>query len=334
MKALREFFVVILSFVLIFLITSLGLFISLKDLVQTSIVTESVKSIVKSEDYTPEQQKEIDEAIERIASDKEINELIDLALQDVTKSGGKELTVSDETIDKFISIIENNKKELIQFGVKEEEINQFITEVQDPKNREEMKQEISKGYEELNINVDGSQTVNVISAYGEIVNPKNISRLGIAIAVVVVLIALLKWSLYEWIRPCSISSIVSGINVLIIYFGIDFIAKSLLSDPEIHLSINTKTLSTVGYSLLGGGIVSLIIYIVIKILVPKNKPVEATTPVVEEKKHLLTEEIPVGEKDVPIEKDPINPEKFCSGCGAPVSEDDEICGSCGAPLDK
>ena len=210
MKALREFFVVILSFVLIFLITSLGLFISLKDLVQTSIVTESVKSIVKSEDYTPEQQKEIDEAIERIASDKEINELIDLALQDVTKSGGKELTVSDETIDKFISIIENNKKELIQFGVKEEEINQFITEVQDPKNREEMKQEISKGYEELNINVDGSQTVNVISAYGEIVSPKNISRLGIAIAVVVVLIALLKWSLYEWIRPCSISSIVSG----------------------------------------------------------------------------------------------------------------------------
>ena len=47
MKALREFFVVLLSFVLVFLITTLGLFISLKNVVQTSIISTGVKSIVK-----------------------------------------------------------------------------------------------------------------------------------------------------------------------------------------------------------------------------------------------------------------------------------------------
>ena len=93
-------------------------------------------------------------------------------------------------------------------------------------------------------------------------------------------------------------------------------------------------LNKVGYTILAGGITSLVIYILIKVLIKINKNnKEVSTEIKEEKKPIFTQEIPVGEKDVPIEKDPINPEKFCPGCGAPISEEDEICGSCGAPLE-
>lgn len=339
MKALREFFVVLLSFVLVFLITTLGLFISLKNVVQTSIISTGVKSIVKdtlkNENYTPEQEKELEEAIEKVTSDKQIQELIDLAIQDVTNADNNNITISDETINKFISIVESNKKELIQFGITEEEINQMISEVKDPKNREEMQKSINEGYKELNINTGNNQSINIVKKYSELSSSKNISKIGVMIAVIVLLIALLKWSLYEWIRPCAISSIIASINILIVYYGIDFITKSILSGSELEVDIDTSLMSTVGYSILAGGITSLVIYIAIKVLLKINKKNASNTlEVKEEPKKILTEEIPVGEKDVPIEKDPINPKKFCSGCGAPITKDSEVCSYCNAPLMK
>ena len=334
MKALREFIIVILSFVLVFLITGLGLFLSFKDVFQTSIVTEGVKSIVKSDEFTPEQQKEINDAVEKITSDKDVNELIDMTIKDMANSDGKNFSLSDETIDKFISIIENNKEELTKFGVKESEINQFISDVKDPANREEMKQEMNKGYEELNINLGNNQSFNVIQTAGKVMNPENVSKTIMYIIVIVVLIAILKWSLYEWIRPCAVSTIVASANLLIVYHGIDFITKELLAGSEIPVNINVDTLGKVAYTILAVGISSLLIYIIIKVLVKINKKNKDTSSDIKvEKKQIFTEEIPVGEKDVPIEKDPINPEKICASCGAPVSEEDEICKNCGAPLE-
>jgi hypothetical protein len=133
---------------------------------------------------------------------------------------------------------------------------------------------------------------------------------------------LLSWSWYKWIRPTSISSIIAGLNLLIVYYGIGAIVDWVVNDSDVSFNVDTSILRIVSHSVFFGGIAALIIYIVINNVMKKNnksiKNVDTNNTVV---------------TDTPIEQNPINPDKFCASCGSGVTKETTVCPKCGAPLD-
>ena len=321
MKALREFLIVILSMVLVAMITCLGVFVSFRNIVNTSLGGEVVKNIVVTSDMSEEEKKKVDEAIDKVTSYKGTQEVIDSVLDDINNSSDGKIIISDKTIDKFIQAVEDNKQELLDLGVSEQDINEFITETKDPENRSKIQEGINDGYQELNVDT-GNTSFNLIKTYSSIASPSAIIKIGSAIGVVVMLIALLSWSWYKWIRPTSISSIIAGVNLLAIYYGIDAIMNSVVDGTEATFSIDTTILKTVSHSVFFGGIAALIVYIVINIIVKKSKP---TTTVNTSETNTTTE--------TPIQNETINADKFCASCGKGVTQGTTVCPNCGAPLE-
>jgi hypothetical protein len=321
MKALREFFIIILSFLLIGMITCLGVFVSFRNIVNTSIGGEVVKNMVATDDMSEEEKQKIDDAIDKVTSYKGTQEVIDSVLNDINSSSDGNITISDETLDKFIQLIEDNKQELIDLGATEQDINELIKDAKDPENRSKIQEGINAGYQELNVDT-GNQSYNIIKTYSSIASPKAIIRLGTSIGIVVMLIMLLSWSWYKWIRPTSISSIIAGLNLLIVYYGIGAIVDWVVNDSDVSFNVDTSILRIVSHSVFFGGIAALIIYIVINNVMKKNnksiKNVDTNNTVV---------------TGTQIEQDPINPDKFCASCGSGVTKETTVCPKCGAPLD-
>ena len=319
MKALREFFVVILSMALVCVLTSIGIITGVKDVFQGTLVTEGIKEIVKVPEDN-ENAKEVNEAIDKIASYEGTKEIIDSFLDDASKSSNGNFTLSDKTYDLVLKALEDNKEEFMKMGVTEEDYNRAVKEMKDPETRKKINQDLSKGFNETNVN-NTTSNVNVISSLTKIVAPSTVHKMIVAAVIIVSLIALLTFSPYKWIRPVSVSSIIAGINVGICYFGFDVITKMVLENNA-TMNLDASKLSTFAIGYFCGGIAGVVIYGILNGLSKKNK-ID------------VVEETPKTEPELP--KPAFNENagynKFCSLCGSPVGDEDKACGNCGAPLD-
>lgn len=351
MKALREFLIVILSMFLVGSITCLGVLISFKNIVNTSFVSAVAETMLMEQTGMSKEDKEkIEESIDKIKSYDGTQDVIDSFFDDVNNSKDGNIVVSDETIDKFIKALEDNKKDLINLGVKEEDIDNLIKEVKDPKNREELQKGINESYKELSLDSNESSSINLIKTYGSIVSPETITKMGLSIAVLVMLIGFLSWSPYKWIRPTSISTIIAGINLLALYFGIDAIIKMVTSENGVNFDVDTSVLKSLSWSIFIGGIVALVVYIVINAIVKRRKnalagnnnmtlndiPAEVHFGNPNNKTIVKTEtttETRIIKNDMPVDDASVTPEKFCSACGGGLPKDAKVCSHCGAPLE-
>ncbi len=324
MKALREFFIVVLCIALVCLTTSLAILVGLKDVLQGSLITEEIKEIVKLPEGT-ENSEEINKAIDEIASYKGTSDIIDSVLDDVSNSEDGNLVLSDKTYDLIIKAIEDNREDLLKMGVTEKDLNEVIDQIKNPENREKVNEDMTNSFKEFNIDVGGSN-VNAVSKISSVIAPKTIKKLMITIVVIICLIALLSFSPYKWIRPVSISSLISGLNVLIVYAGFDMISQAMLESSS-NIKLDSSKLLSIGLPLVIGGICGLVIYTIINTIVKssKNKVDNKPTKGVE----IPIEDVSTNE----LKEEPVKPEKFCAGCGAPVGKEDKVCSSCGAPLD-
>ena len=325
MKALREFGIVLLSIALVAMITTLGVFISFRNIVNVSLGGEVVKSMITegTSDLSAEEKEKINESVDKFVSYEGTQDVIDSFLNDINNSPDGSINVSDKTIDKLIKVVEDNRQVLIDFGATEKEIDDFVKEAKDPTNRAKIQESINEGYKELDVDMGNeSQSFNLIKTYSSVASPAAIQKIEIAIGVVVALIILLSWSLYKWIRPVSISSIIAGLNLKAFYFAIDTILNTVSEDTT--FTVDTTALKSISTTVLIGGIVGLIVYIIVNIIVKntkKEKPVEVNNTVV----NTTTTEVPT--------ENNVQYDKFCSSCGAGVTKDTTVCPSCGAPLD-
>ena len=205
MKALREFFVVILCMILVPLVTTFGLLLSFKDIFQNTIMTESIKEMVTIKDDSPEM-KEINDAIDKVTSYKGTDEIINSVIEDISNSGDT-IEISDKTYDLLQKALEENKDEFIKLGASEQDINEAIEEIKKPENRQKMTQELNDGFKESGseLNADDIKALKTVTS---VFSPKTKRNMIIAIVVIIALIALLTFSPYKWIRTVSICAII------------------------------------------------------------------------------------------------------------------------------
>ena len=319
MKALREFFVVLLCMILVPLVTSFGILSSFREIFQSTIMQESIKDIVTIKDDSPEM-KEINDAIDKVTTYKGTDEIINSVIEDISNSNGDTIELSDKTYDLLQKALEENKDEFIKLGASEQDINEAIEEIKKPENRQKMTKELNDGFNESGSKLSADD-VKALKTITSVFSPKTKKTMIIAMVVIVCLIALLTFSPYKWIRPVSICAIISGANLLVCYYSFDYVSKMLVSDG-VKFNIDASTLSNMGYTLLVGGISGVIIYVVINILAKKNKIDVGDTPA-----PVVTEEKPA--TPAPAFKST----KYCASCGQPVNIDDTVCPTCGAPLE-
>ena len=331
MKALREFFIVLLCIALITIVTALGLLLGAKDIFQGAFFGEVAKEMIKVDDNT-ENAKEINEAIDKVTNYKGTEKVIDSFLEDVSKSGDS-IEISDTTYDLLLQALEDNKEEFIKLGASEKEIEEAINEIKNPENRKKMNEKMNEGVQEgLNQGIENpSNNINkndlrVLKTITSVVSPSTIKKMIISIAVIIALIVLLSFSPYKWIRPVSISAIIAGANLLVCYYAFDSISKMILESGS-SIQLDASKLSSMGYPIFFGGIAGLVVYIFVNILAKKNKIDVAEDPKVETKTE-TEHEIPK-----PAFNENAGYTKYCALCGSPVGEEDKVCGNCGAPLD-
>lgn len=319
MKALREFFVVLLCIALVSLVTTLGVIVGLKEVFQGAFLGEVTKSMIKV-DTNNEHSKEINEAIDKVTSYKGTTEIVDSFLEDISKSEN-DIVISDTTYELLLKAIEDNKEELIKLGASEQDINEAINEIKKPENREKMTKELNDGFKGTDTQISKSD-IEALKTVTNVVSPGTIKKMIIIIAIIIAAIILLTFSPYKWIRPISISAIISGVNLLACYYAFDSISRIIVEEGA-NLTLDATKLSGFGYPLFFGGIAGLVVYIVINILAKKTK-VSVTEEAKTEPEHPMP---------TPVFNENAGYNKFCSACGSPVGDEDKACSNCGAPLD-
>ncbi|MBE6158001.1 MAG: hypothetical protein E7160_04330 [Firmicutes bacterium] len=264
---MRKFGIFILSSLLFLLVTILIFSINIKrvvneniivNLVKTTVVEESVKSLVDS-DVAKEQ---IETIKEKLKTNKEVDELIDKYTNITMDSlSGKDIgdINMEEDIKKFII----NNKETIE--------NELNVELDDSKIEKALDKasesgELSKVYKEAmeNARSDMSdEAVTVMKMYSEMINLQfQLFLLG-GIVILVVLIGLLKDSVYKWMINLGVVSLIAGIinTVLFALFSV-FMKLSLSSvKTSVNISIYDNIIIPVGVVVLS--IILLIVYSII-----------------------------------------------------------------------
>ncbi len=93
----------------------------------------------------------------------------------------------------------------------------------------------------------------------------------LAIAMIILLIALITWSVYKWLTPLGVSLIVSGIIYIAIYVCIMIFKAEILYGLEIDIKLNPTIIVIIGGAEFIFGIIAIVIK---KIIDGKSKQVE------------------------------------------------------------
>ena len=280
---MRKFGIFILSSLLFLLVTILIFSINIKrvvneniivNLVKSTVVEESVKSLVDS-DVAKEQ---IETIKEKLKTNKEVDELIDKYANITMDSlSGKDIgdINMEEDIKKFIM----NNKETIESELNVELDDSKIEKALDKASESG---ELSKVYKEAMENAKSDmsdEAVTVMKMYSQLIRIQFQLFLCGGIVILVVLIGLLKDSVYKWMINLGVVSLIAGIinTVLFTLFSV-FMKLSLSSvKTSIDISIYDNIIIPVGVVVL-----SIVLLIVYSILNKKFKEEDEEVEVLED----------------------------------------------------
>ena len=249
MKALRIFLSVIVSIILVILVVGLTLTSSLKTIIQKDIFTEAFKTQVlsSSENISTED-------IDKLLSDKETNKIVNEVIDDlISDINSEKMTINDTTIDDALKYAESHKEELEKLTGSEINLDDI--------NKEEIKTTINESLAEVNTNMEPS-VKGVFEVYGILTSKEFTIGMIAAIAFQIILLILLSWSVYKWLLPAGISLIVAGV-IGFAAFLLSYAVVGMLA-TQINMTINTSSIMYNSFIELGVGIITVIIYSVIK----------------------------------------------------------------------
>ena len=284
MKILKGFAIAILC--IIFSITMFGLTISIsvKDIVQNQLLTTAIKSAVTENVTNEEDKKVINEYVDKFTQDPELNELVDLVLRDYIEYTNSGKQVSDETVDKIISFLNNHKEEVAKFS--NEDID--FTELNSQKTKDEIKKSINEGFQDVDSANAEVSVSEVLTVYTAATSNTYLFALSVVLVIIAALIALVSWSFYAWLKPVGITTIVTAVYTLIGYSLLTVLFTALASSEDVNISINGNTLLYAGIIEFVLGVVFVVIYgvlskrensIITDVGVPRlDDPVNTTEP--------------------------------------------------------
>lgn len=246
MKILRKIIVFFLSIFLSAFIICLFLSFAIKNVVQeemfTSVIQETVIPEVLEDVDISEENKQI---INNILKEEEVKELFNDIVDEVIyvfQSDGNQF--SQEKIDSVFNYIVENKtviegKTGLMIDTSE------ITNIMNSQEYKDISTQLTKSINETSSQLDSS-TKMVIKSYGFIISNKFKGILLLGIGVVLLLIALVQWSLYNWLSTLGKALTSCGFTMIILYFGMNYVLKTILTNAELNITIDAIKVLYIG----------------------------------------------------------------------------------------
>lgn len=287
MKILKSIITSFLTLILTILISVLIISITFKDLLIEDILYEGFKSTIINKDYK-ERNTTLDDIIteEGVITDNDfVNEILE-------SPEIKELV--NKYLDKIITTIADENisvDELNEFNLEQDMINyikdnkEVLSEKTGIEITDEMIEEASEKLEEIDTKKIVKQTVvnvrnnlspqekQLLKAYNFITSSALKIYLIIGIVIILLLIAIIKKSLYKWIRNLSNAMTLAGIGTLIMSKGLEIIISKMLQVQE---TIKLESMSTLSMKVLICGVIVYIIYKLISIFIVKENKNEVS----------------------------------------------------------
>lgn len=287
MKILKSIITSFLTLILTILISLLIVSITFKDLLIEDILYEGFKSTIINKDYK-EKNTTLDDIIteDGVITDNDfVNEILE-------SPEIKELV--NKYLDKIITTIADENisiDELNEFNLNQDMINyikenkEVLSEKTGIEITDEMIEEASEKLEEIDTKKIVKQTVvnvrnnlspqekQLLKAYNFITSSALKIYLIIGIVIILLLIAIIKKSLYKWIRNLSNAMTLAGIGTLIMSKGLEIIISKMLQVQE---TIKLESMSTLSMKVLICGVIVYIIYKLISIFIVKENKNEVS----------------------------------------------------------
>lgn len=262
---MKKFLIGLLMIIMTLAFIALGISFTIE-----KTITENIITIVKEEitneivrevaNKTNVDKEEVKKGLNKVleenkALQKTLDESLDKAMDILSGKDVKDLDLSKELED----VINNSEEVLKEYGItitKEEK-----QELLDMVNSEEVNKEFQSVVKEVQEDMPASAKT-AIDAFNFVRSTTFKSILIVGIVVILICIALLKKSYYKWLGNLSEATIMSGIfySVIVPLF-INVVNSDMASEHNITLS--ATSMNKYGYVLIGIGIVSLILNIVL-----------------------------------------------------------------------
>ena len=280
MKILRKMGVVLFSILLVNLI---GLFIFSKEIkplltngiIKEVLLKEYLPKITNNTEIEPNKYSNIleenknNEALQEILKSPEVDGLINKYLDTLMNSITSDEKVEDLEIEEDIFNYLKNNKSTIEKVIKEEIPDEKMNELEE----EIKKAELSKSFKEIiereRNNIDPN-IKKIISIFSFFTSQKFRIYCIIGIIISLILISLLEFSLYKWLKVLGISFITTGICTIIMSLLIPFTINRLST-----INLDLMNLTTIGIGLLIYGTLFVVIYKIIAKQVERKKLVKS-----------------------------------------------------------
>ena len=236
MKALRGFLNVILTMILITLIFCLSMTFVLKKVVQEEIIIDVAKEeITKS--YLDSDKVELTEEQKNIIKDtlnkKETKEILNIVIDNYLKyTLFEDYNLSKQDYDKLLSFIEKNITDINKLSDEEIDVNyikeHFTYEDANKLVKEGFNYIDSEGGIELS-----EDNIKAINIYAYIVSDQVRYYIISGIALVILLLMFVNWSISKWMLEVGIASIISGTFMTGIYTLLELVKEALASESDI-----------------------------------------------------------------------------------------------------
>lgn len=275
MKLLKKFFRKILSFILMDLILLLILSYTLKITLVNDLVIETVKqeNAISLTNTNNEETNNIlnNEVVKELLEKEEVkafvSDYIDNFFIEISEDSSN--FDSSSLQEDMIKYLKEHKEELsksTQIEITDEKINKAAEEINSIDNKKFLDQNIE------NIKKSTPKEIKTAIKLINYITSKTLRMLAIILIIIdIIIMIIIDKTLYRWVRSFSVSMIGAGLLSLIISKLIGFIVKSITK-----ITVKTITLYNTGLIILLIGIVLLILYLIIKKILTKEKKDEVS----------------------------------------------------------
>ena len=263
LKHLGTFVVCLLLFLTIFGYT---LILNVKDVVQHQLIAEVIKEAFPSkEGLNEEETNKINEIISSMTTSEDVDEIINNIIGEVDNlSKGK--SVSDKTLDMIIHYFSDHLEDINKITKQE----YTLDDINSNETRENLKKSIEEVYKEISKD-DSKVVVKTVTTYGKVTSKNSTLYVIGIVLVLLVLLGLINFSYYKWIKPFGIVMAVSGSIVSFIYLFFNVAYDFIVKNVNLDIKVDTRTILFYGVGEIVLGILILVVYSIITKIIKKNK---------------------------------------------------------------
>lgn len=271
MKVIRKILVFFLGLFLSGLISAFLLSFAIKNVIQEEllggVIKENFIPVIAENSQLNQEEQEI---VKSILEDKEVKKIFNNMMDEIIITmGNGEGEISQETLDSVFNYIIENKDKIEKATGEKIDINE-LEELKKSQEYQIMSEEITSAINDSSNDLDDTSR-SAIKTYTYIVsNDFRILILGCMI-IDLLLIALVQWSLYNWLSTFGKALTSSGLTLIVLYFGMNYLINKLLIEYDITLNINTSFVFVMGIICIFIGIILIIIRRIIHKIVTNKK---------------------------------------------------------------